>query len=51
MFKKIRKINRHYMEEFMNYGFRWTGDKDCPTPVYCVCGFKLANSATVPALS
>lgn len=33
----------------MNYGFTWTGDKDCPTSLCCVCGFKLANSAIVPA--
>ena len=26
---KNRKINRYYMEEYINYGFSLTDDKDC----------------------
>jgi len=44
-----RKTKRQYMDEYMNYGFTWTGDKDCPTPLCCVCGLRLANSAMAPA--
>lgn len=37
------------MDEYMNYGFTKTGNKDCPTPLCCVYGFKLVNSAIASA--
>ena len=35
------------MQEYMNYRFSWTGDKDCSTPLCWVCG--LGYSAMIPA--
>lgn len=46
---KKRKINRQYIDENLNHGFTWIGDKNCPLLLYCVCGLKFANSAMLPA--
>ena len=38
-----------YCENYIALGFTWTGNPDCPLPLYIVCGEKLANSAMAPA--
>ncbi|XP_064110315.1 zinc finger BED domain-containing protein 5-like [Macrobrachium nipponense] len=42
--KKIR----HYDESYLAVGFTWTGDENCPLPLYIICGRKLANTAMAP---
>ena len=39
---------RQYCENYIALGFTWTGNPDCPLPLYIVCGEKLANSAMAP---
>ena len=40
---------RQYCENCIVLGFTWTGNPDCPLPLYIVCEEKLANSAMAPA--
>lgn len=47
--KKISESVRHYSEEYLKFGFTWSGSQDVPIPRCIVCGEKLANSAMVPA--
>ena len=37
-----------YCENYIVLGFTWTGNPDCPLPLYIVCGEKLADSAMAP---
>ena len=46
---KIRKPNRQYSEEYICFGFTWTGEQEFQIPECIVCGEKLSNSAMVPA--
>ncbi|CAK1553277.1 unnamed protein product [Leptosia nina] len=47
--KKISESVRHYSEEYLKFGFTWSGSQDVPIPRCIVCDEKLANSAMVPA--
>ena len=40
---------RQYCENYIALGFTWTGNQDCPLPLFIVCGKKLANSSMAPA--
>ena len=40
---------RQYCENYIALGFTWTGNPDCPLPLYIVWGEKLGNSAMAPA--
>ncbi len=43
------KRNRLCSDSYLAISFTWTGDEDCPLPLYIVCGKKLANTAMAPA--
>ena len=43
------QTNRQYSDEYISFGFTWTGEKDCPIPKCVVCGVELSNSAMFPA--
>lgn len=38
--KSTRNVNRLYDDEYLKFGFTWTGNTDCPTPLCIVCGKK-----------
>ncbi|XP_023231327.1 zinc finger BED domain-containing protein 5-like [Centruroides sculpturatus] len=46
--KSTRNVNRSYDKEYLKFGFTWTGNTDCPTLLFIVCGKKLASSAMMP---
>lgn len=46
---KITKLkNRKYSEDYLSFGFTWTGDEGCPQPKCLVCGAILANQSMAP---
>ena len=46
--KKV-KVHRMYSDNYLKYGFSWTGDAEMPTPLCVVCGQTLSNEAMVPS--
>lgn len=44
-----KSTTRQYLDEYLNFGFTWTGSTDCQIPKCIACGEKLANSAMAPA--
>lgn len=47
-FKKP-KVYRLYSDDYLKFGFHWTGDTHIPSPLYVVCGQMLSNEAMVPS--
>ena len=45
----LRVKVRQYCENYTALRFTWTGNPNCPSSLYIVCGEKLANSAMAPA--
>ena len=45
---KTRSI-RKYNENYLAFGFHWTGNIDEPLPLCVVCGYKKANESLVPS--
>lgn len=46
---KIKKVNRQYCNDYLNFGFTYVDENDCQIPFCVVCGEKLSNSAMAPA--
>ena len=44
---KVRH-NRQYCDDYMKFGFSWSGDVAQPCPLCVVCGEKMANESMVP---
>ena len=44
-----KATSRLYNEDYMKFGFTFTGDKTHPTPLCIICAQTLANSAMVPS--
>ena len=40
---------RLYSDEYLKFGFRWTGNIEIPSPLCVVCGQTLSNAAMVPS--
>lgn len=49
--KKIRKISRLYMDNYLSFGSSWTGDKGEPISLYVVCDEKFSNNFQKTKLS
>jgi len=47
-FKKT-KVHRLYSDDYIKFGFHWTGDTQNPSPLCVVCGQTLSNVAMVPS--
>lgn len=47
-FKKT-KVHRLYTDDYLKFGFHWTGDTQIPSPLCVVCGQTLSNEAMVPS--
>ena len=45
---KKAKVHRLYNDNYLKYGFHWTGDATVPSPLCVVCGQVLANESMVP---
>lgn len=46
---KKSKIIRKYDDNYLSFGFFWTGNEEEPLPLCVVCGEKLSNSSMVPS--
>ena len=44
---KVKK--RQYDDNYLTFGFIFTGETSCPLPLCLLCGMKLSNHATVPS--
>ena len=46
----VKKANIHwlYSDNYLKYGFHWTGNAQMPSPLCVVCDQKLSNEAMVP---
>ena len=40
---------RQYCDEYLQYGFYWTGSGDQPLPLCVICGDKMSNEGMVPS--
>ena len=45
---KVRH-NRQYCDDYLKFGFSWSGDVAQPCPLCVVCGEKMANESMVPS--
>lgn len=45
--KKI--VKRKYDEDYIKYGFSWSGDETAPKPQCIICGEQLSNESMVPS--
>ena len=46
---KNRKVHRLYNDDYLKFGFHWTGETQIPSPLCVVCGQTLSNEAMVPS--
>jgi len=46
---KKPKVIRKYSDNYLSFGFFWTGNEEEPLPLCVVCGEKLSNSSMVPS--
>lgn len=47
--KKAKSVMRQYSEDYILFGFTFSGDSTAPIPLCMICGKELCNSAMVPA--
>ena len=47
--EKKAKFRRLYCDDYLKFGFHWTGDAQMPNPLCVVCSQKLSNEAMVPS--
>ena len=40
---------RQYCDDYLKYGFHWTGSEDQPFPLCVICGEKMSNEGMVPS--
>ena len=40
---------RQYCDDYLKYGFHWTGGEDKPFPLCIICGEKMSNEGMVPS--
>ena len=40
---------RQYCDDYLKYGFHWTGSEDQPFPLCVICGEKMSNKGMVPS--
>ena len=40
---------RQYCDDYLKYGFHWTGSEDQPFPLCIICGEKMSNEGMVPS--
>ena len=45
---KVRP-KRQYCEDYLKYGFHWTGREDQPFLLCIICGKKMSNEVMVPS--
>ena len=43
------RSKRQYCDDFLKYGFHWTGSEDQPFPLFVICGEKMSNEDMVPS--
>jgi hypothetical protein len=46
---KIKKVNRQYCNDYLNFGFSYVYENYCKIPLRVVSGENLSNSAIAPA--
>ncbi|KAL4121592.1 hypothetical protein QTP88_014077 [Uroleucon formosanum] len=46
---KKPKVIRKYSDNYLSFGFFWTGNEEEPLPLCVVCGEKLSNSSMAPS--
>jgi len=46
---KKARFRRLYCDDYLKFGFHWTGDEQMPSPLCVVGGQKLSNEAMVPS--
>ena len=46
---KNRKVHRLYNDDYLKFGFHWTGETQIPSPLCVGCGQTLSNEAMVPS--
>ena len=47
--KTRHNLNRQYDDDYLKFGFFWSGDAAQPSPLCVVCGEKLSNESMVPS--